>query len=490
MPQVNIVYKFGGSSVRDAERMREVADIICSFQENLPCVVLSAMGKTTNMLLECGELALRSPTDTIPNLKPLRAIRELHLSTCEELGVEASVRAEVEALLCNLQQLLIGISIMQDLTPRAKDSLVSFGERMSTRIFASFLRVNGVPARQHDAAEIGVVTSDDFGNADILYDQTLSKLRSSLTQEPEGLRAVQVVTGFLGKGVQTGAITTLGRGGSDLTATVLGAAMELREVQVWKDVDGVLTSDPRIVSNTIPVTELTYEEATELAFFGAQVLHPLAMQPAIRSQAMDVRVKNSYNRQASGTIISKARDMSCSLVTSIVLKNNVTLVDIVSSRMLGQFGFLANVFDVFRSQQVSVDVVASSEVSISLSLDPKKSWSDGEVGEELNHLIFELEKISSVRVRSGMAILSLICNVERTSEILLRTFKVLLEEGINVSMMSQGASKVNISLVVDGDEGQRAVRALHKEFFEGPQSCLPSASSNGNGATAQAASRR
>uniref|UniRef100_A0A383VA24 aspartate kinase n=1 Tax=Tetradesmus obliquus TaxID=3088 RepID=A0A383VA24_TETOB len=261
-------------------------------------------------------------------------------------------------------------------------------------------------------------------------------------------------------------------------------------VQVWKDVDGVLTSDPRIVSNTIPVTELTYEEATELAFFGAQVLHPLAMQPAIRSQAMDVRVKNSYNRQASGTIISKARDMSCSLVTSIVLKNNVTLVDIVSSRMLGQFGFLANVFDVFRSQQVSVDVVASSEVSISLSLDPKKSWSDGEVGEELNHLIFELEKISSVRVRSGMAILSLICNVERTSEILLRTFKVLLEEGINVSMMSQGASKVNISLVVDGDEGQRAVRALHKEFFEGPQSCLPSASSNGNGATAQAASRR
>eukprot|EP00883_Tetradesmus_obliquus_P009035 jgi/Sobl393_1/19801/SZX59844.1 len=183
------------------------------------------------MLLECGELALRSPTDTIPNLKPLRAIRELHLSTCEELGVEASVRAEVEALLCNLQQLLIGISIMQDLTPRAKDSLVSFGERMSTRIFASFLRVNGVPARQHDAAEIGVVTSDDFGNADILYDQTLSKLRSSLTQEPEGPREVQVVTGFLGKGVQTGAITTLGRGGSDLTATVLGAAMELREVQ-------------------------------------------------------------------------------------------------------------------------------------------------------------------------------------------------------------------------------------------------------------------
>eukprot|EP00878_Enallax_costatus_P030964 GHUV01033785.1.p1 GENE.GHUV01033785.1~~GHUV01033785.1.p1 ORF type:complete len:392 (+),score=119.11 GHUV01033785.1:150-1178(+) len=341
---------------------------------------------------------------------------------------------------------------------------------------------------------MGVVTTDDFGNADVIYDQTLPKVQASLTQKAGGPREVQIVTGFLGKGVHTGAITTLGRGGSDLTATVIGAAMELREVQVWKDVDGVLTSDPRIVQNTRPVTELTYEEATELAFFGAQVLHPLAMQPAIRSQAMDVRVKNSYNREAAGTIISKARDMSCSLVTSIVLKNNVTLVDIVSSRMLGQFGFLANVFDVFRANQVSVDVVATSEVSISLSLDPKKSWSDGEVGEELNHLVYELEKISCVHVRSNMCILSLICNVERTSEILLRTFKVLLQEGINVKMMSQGASKVNISLIVDGSEGQRAVKALHREFFETAPSCISdpeaAAAMNGNGNGVHAAAAR
>ncbi|KAF8056140.1 AK1 [Scenedesmus sp. PABB004] len=493
LDQVNVVYKFGGSSVRDAERMREVADIICSFPDNLPVVVLSAMGKTTNMLLECGELALSSPTDAVPNMAPLRAIRELHLETCDALGVEPGVRAEVEALLSNLQQLLIGISIMQDLTPRAKDSLLSFGERLSTRIFASYLRSRGVPAGQHDAPEMGLVTTDDFGNADVIYEDTLSKVKASLTQAPGGPRAVQVVTGFLGKAKHSGAVTTLGRGGSDLSATVIGAAMELREVQVWKDVDGVLSSDPRIVPGSLPVTELTYEEATELAFFGAQVLHPLAMQPAIRSKAMAVRVKNSYNRAAPGTLITKSRDMACSLVTSIVLKNNVTLVDIVSSRMLGQFGFLANVFDVFRANQVSVDVVATSEVSISLSLDPKKSWSDGEVGEELSHLVYELEKISSVRLRSNMCILSLICNVERTSEILLRTFRVLIEQGINVSMMSQGASKVNISLVVDGSEGTRAVQALHREFFEDAPACAPAAAgSNGNGAHAAepAGSRR
>eukprot|EP00879_Flechtneria_rotunda_P013541 GHRR01014139.1.p1 GENE.GHRR01014139.1~~GHRR01014139.1.p1 ORF type:complete len:466 (+),score=123.41 GHRR01014139.1:70-1467(+) len=379
LQQVNVVYKFGGSSVRDAERMREVADIICSFPENLPCVVLSAMGKTTNMLLECGELALCTSIDKIPSLKPLETIRDLHLSTCQVLGVEPAVQAEVEQLLSNLQQLLIGISIMQDLTNRARDSLVSFGERMSTRIFASYLRQHGVPAQQFDAPEIGVTTTDDFGNADIIYEQTLPAVRAALRQQPGGPRQVQVVTGFLGKAMLSSAITTLGRGGSDLTATLIGAALELKEVQVWKDVDGVLTSDPRMVPNTLPVTELTYDEATELAFFGAQVLHPLAMQPAIRSESMDVRVKNSYNRQAAGTIISKSRDMRCSLVTSLVVKNNVTLVDIVSSRMLGQYGFLANVFEVFRANQVSVDVVATSEVSLSLSLDPKKSWSDGEV---------------------------------------------------------------------------------------------------------------
>ncbi|KAJ9507217.1 hypothetical protein QJQ45_004783 [Haematococcus lacustris] len=160
-----------------------------------------------------------------------------------------------------------------------------------------------------------------------------------------------------------GAITTLGRGGSDLTATVLGAALQLPEVQVWKDVDGVLTSDPRLVPHTRPVTELTFEEATELAYFGAQVLHPQAMQPAIRSGTMGVRVKNSYNRTAAGTFITAQRDMSKVLVTSIVLKLNVTLVDIISTRMMGQSGFLATVFEAFRVHKLSVDVVATSEAA-------------------------------------------------------------------------------------------------------------------------------
>lgn len=472
--KVNVVYKFGGSSVRDADRMVEVADIICSFPDLLPCVVLSAMGKTTNNLLECGELALRSATANIADMPPLKAVRDLHLATCETLGVEAEVRAEVERLLSELQQLLIGISIMQDLTPRAKDSLVSFGERLSTRIFASFLRTRGVPAKQYDAWDLGVTTTDDFTNAEVIYELTLPKVKAALTPDPDSPPTVPIVTGFLGRGKQTGAITTLGRGGSDLTATLLGAALELKEVQVWKDVDGVLTSDPRIVERTQPITQLTYEEATELAYFGAQVLHPAAMQPAIRSGSLDVRVKNSYNRTAEGTIITAERDMSCVLVTSIVLKSNVTLVDISSTRMLGQYGFLAKVFDVFRDHRVSVDVVATSEVSVSLTLDPRRIWTDeeaedGELPPSMTHAFGQIAQLS---VRRGLSIISLISNIQRSSELLARVFNVLQREGINVVMISQGASKTNISLVVPDCDGRRAVQALHVEFFERPAYCI------------------
>ncbi|GAX83624.1 hypothetical protein CEUSTIGMA_g11048.t1 [Chlamydomonas eustigma] len=460
--QVNVVYKFGGSSVRDAERMMEVAEIICSFPEYLPCVVLSAMGKTTNMLLECGDLALQTPTEQISQLEPLQKIRTLHLDTCKALGVEQEVYGEVDKLLNELGQLLIGISIMQDLTSRAKDSLVSFGERLSTRIFASYLRSCGVPARQHDAWDLGLTTTDDFSNADVLYEESFPRIKAALTRQPGSPKEVPIVTGFLGRGISTGAITTLGRGGSDLSATVLGAALGLDEVQVWKDVDGVLTSDPRIVPDTRPVNTLTFEEATELAYFGAQVLHPQAMQPAIRSGKMNVRVKNSYNRSAPGSVISFSRDMSDVFVTSIVLKSNVTLVDIISTRMMGQYGFLATVFDAFKRYRISVDVVATSEVSVSLTLDPKK-LSDQD--SDLQQLKADLSKVAQVSYQKGDAIVSLICNVNKTSQILQRAFSVFSREGINVRMMSQGASKTNISLVVDGKLGQQAVQLLHAEFF-------------------------
>ncbi|CAN7121252.1 unnamed protein product [Brassica rapa subsp. narinosa] len=465
------VMKFGGSSVATAERMREVADLVLTFPEESPVIVLSAMGKTTNNLLLAGEKAVSCGVSNASEIEELSVIKELHLRTVKELEIDPSV---VSSFLEELEQLLKGIAMMKELTLRTRDYLVSFGECLSTRIFAAYLNKIGVKARQYDAFEIGFITTDDFTNGDILeatYPAVAKRLYDDWMDDP----AVPVVTGFLGKGWKTCAVTTLGRGGSDLTATTIGKALGLQEIQVWKDVDGVLTCDPTIYKRATPVPFLTFDEAAELAYFGAQVLHPQSMRPA-REGGIPVRVKNSYNPKAPGTIITKTRDMTKTVLTSIVLKRNVTMLDIASTRMLGQVGFLAKVFSIFEDLEISVDVVATSEVSISLTLDPSKLWSRELIQQaslifvpceqELDHVVEELEKIAVVNLAKGRAIISLIGNVQHSSLILERAFHVLWTKGINVQMISQGASKVNISLIVNDAEAEGCVEALHKSFFE------------------------
>ncbi|KAK7858420.1 aspartokinase 3 [Quercus suber] len=473
--QLTCVMKFGGSSVASAERMREVAELILSFPNEKPVIVLSAMGKTTNKLLLAGEKAVSCGVTNASSIDELSFIKELHLRqewlsflavntmTVKELGIDKST---VTPHLEELEQLLKGIAMMKELTLRTKDYLVSFGECMSTRIFAAYLNKIGVKARQYDAFEVGIITTDDFTNADILeatYPAVAKRLLGDWDFDP----AIPIVTGFLGKGWRSCAVTTLGRGGSDLTATAIGKALGLREIQVWKDVDGVLTCDPNIYPRAEPVPYLTFDEAAELAYFGAQVLHPQSMRPA-REGDIPVRVKNSYNREAPGTLITRARDMSKAVLTSIVLKRNITMLDIVSTRMLGQYGFLAKVFSIFEDLGISVDVVATSEVSISLTLDPSKLWSRELIQQasELDHVVEELEKVAVVNLLQHRSIISLIGNVQRSSLILEKAFSVLRTNGVNVQMISQGASKVNISLVVNDNEAEQCVRALHSAFFE------------------------
>ena len=456
-----VVMKFGGSSVSSAARMREVADLILSFPEETPVVVLSAMGKTTNNLLLAGEKAVSCGAPKASEIYELAVIKELHLRTIDELGLDSSI---VSGFLDELEQLLKGVAMMKELTLRTRDYLVSFGECMSTRIFSAYLNKLGKKARQYDAFDLGFITTDDFTNADILeatYPAVAKRLHGDWIDDP----AIPIVTGFLGKGWKSCAVTTLGRGGSDLTATTIGKALGLREIQVWKDVDGVLTCDPNIYANAVPVPYLTFDEAAELAYFGAQVLHPQSMRPA-REGGIPVRVKNSYNRHAPGTVITKTRDMRKSILTSIVLKSNITMLDIVSTRMLGQYGFLAKVFSIFEDLGISVDSVATSEVSISLTLDPSKLWSRELIQQELDHVVEELEKIAVVHLLQHRSIISLIGNVQRSSLILEKAFNVLRRNGVNVQMISQGASKVNISLVVNDSEAKQCVQALHSAFFE------------------------
>lgn len=449
-----VVCKFGGSSLTDADRLREVTKLV-KLQMDLsvkkPIVVLSAMGPSTNELLDAGDRALRQ------GIVDTTTVRDRAYKACESLGL--SKEDLVDPLLHNLDELSVGVKFIKELSPRTKDYLVSFGERLSVRIFASHLLHNENISAQHvDAYEAGFQTNSNFTRAD-LKEETFEKVRNFFDNSLKD-DCVAIVTGFISKD-EKGNITTLGRGGSDLTACVIGAALGTTEIQVWKDVDGILSTDPRIVSNAIPVPFVSFEEAAEMAFFGAKVLHPNAMQPAMRYN-IPVRVKNSYNPSHPGTVIVQSRKFNDSNpVTAISLKKNVQVVDIVSTRMLGASGFLAEVFKAFAAHKVSVDMIATSEVSISMTLD--NALCDFET---LQSLKAELAECASVSFSANdKAIVSMVSDSARSSCVVGKAVSALDKQGIHVLMISQGASKYNVSVTVDMKDAALAVRAMHDEFF-------------------------
>ncbi|MDR2631531.1 MAG: aspartate kinase [Spirochaetaceae bacterium] len=442
-----IVMKFGGSSVANAERIRCMSELVKAELSRKPVLVLSAMGDTTDQLLEAAEAALK---DTVVSMD---TVEDLHLKTIEELGLGAPVVEEIRPLLGELRNLLVGISLIKELTGRTKDYLESFGERLSVRIAAAYFNAQGIAARALDSWDAGFLSDAHFTSAELLSESWELIPRALTPVINEGI--LPVITGFIARD-GTGNITTLGRGGSDLSATVIAAACGAEEAQVWKDVDGILTADPRLVRHAFPVVTITYDEAAELAYFGAQVLHPRAMQPCSRT-GTPVLVKNSYNPGAPGTRITAVLDKKTGPIRAITSRKKVTLVDIVSSRMLGQYGFLEKVFSTFAKYHISVDMVATSEVSVSLTLDAEY---------DLRLLKKELAQIAAVEIKTGKAIVTIVGDICRSSNILAQSFGVCAEMGIPVQMVSQGASKVNISFIVNDTQAAEVVQALHRIFFE------------------------
>lgn len=444
-----VVMKFGGSSLASAERIEQVASIVeqTKADGSQPAVVVSAMGKTTNMIVAAADKAWKGEGVDVSE------IRAFHLDTIDALGnVPASVSMEVRSLLRDLESLLDGVSMVKELSPRTADLVVSFGERMSCRLVAAALNSRGIEAAAYDSWTLGLRTKGGFGEA-VVDESCFADIRSSF--DSIGGQEVAVVTGFIGHDAE-GRVTTLGRGGSDLTATSLAAAGGFDEVQVWKDVDGMMTADPRVVQGAKPVPFVTYEEAAELAYFGAQVLHPISMQPA-QKFGVPVRVKNSYNPTHPGSLIASTKPQCSDLVTAITSKRRVTLVDIVSSRSLGSHGFLAKVFDIFARDSVSVDVVATSEVSVSLSLDKTCELSQ--------NALTELERFAQVDIKRDRSIVSFIADVKRSTQLIAKVFGVLALNDIQVEMISQGASKVNVALVVHDNHAIDCVNLVHSCFF-------------------------
>lgn len=437
-----IVMKFGGSSVSNAERIRDVLEIVKGRLQRKPLVVASAFRGITDDLFALAEEALHGSDSR------LEKIRARHLEVIADLGLDREI---IKDNLAELAVLLKGISLVKELTPRTLDYVVSFGERLSTRIIAAHFNKAGIPTEQHDAFDIGMITDNQFGAS-----QPLPEADAEIRRHVSKMTRLPLVTGYIGK-TRNGDITTLGRNGSDYTATIIGAAIGAEEVEIWSDTDGIMTADPRVVPEAQPIELLTFEEASELAYYGGKVLHPATIVPAIR-KSIPVRALNTFKPDHKGTTILATIPQNRVGVKSIAHHLGNYVVNITSSRMLMGHGFLARIFDVFAKHKIVVNMVATSEVSVSITTDSPRG---------LDVATKELEQIGDVSVEKDRAIICVVGEgLKFTPGIAGDIFQALKDAGVNVLMISQGASKINVAFVVKNEDAQRSVQALHRKFFK------------------------
>ena len=442
-----IVMKFGGTSVESAEAISRVAGIVRTRLNRHPVVVVSAMGKTTNKLLEIAATAVKG--DVAEALRLVAALRDFHLREAAGLDLEEIVGAHFE----DLEALVRGLAVMRELTPRATDAISAYGERVSSLIVAAQLRRCGMNAAHLDSRSV-IVTDRRHTQAAPLFDETNRRLQETLAPMLE--HPVVVMGGFIAS-TEDGVTSTLGRGGSDYTASIVGAGIGAQEIQIWTDVDGMLTADPTIFPEGYRVKVCSFTEAAELAYFGAKVLHPATVLPAIEKN-IPVRILNSRRPDSEGTLIVADPPACASPIRSIACKRNITLVNIVSTRMLMAHGFLRRIFEVFDRYETPVDMLATSEVSVSLTVDTTRS---------LEAIRTELEAFAEVSIEEDLAIVCLVGeNIRRSDNVSSRAFAAL--DGIRPRMLSQGASQLNLSMVVAAADLRRAVESLHREFFQTP----------------------
>lgn len=443
-----IVMKFGGSSISDAERIRHCAGLVRREIESEPLVVVSAIGGTTDMLVVAAERALSGEVDT-------SAIENTHYGTIDELGLDPRV---VEPLLHRLSSLLHGVSLLGELTPRTLDSVMSFGERMSTRVMAAVLSEEGVPATAVSSYDLGLLTDSSHGAA-----APLEGIEETIRGEIGKLSLVPVVTGFLGKD-RKGSITTLGRGGSDYSASILGAAVGAREVQIWTDVDGVMTCDPSLCKDARSLPVLSFGEASELAYYGAEVLHPNTLLPAIRKH-IPVRVLNTLRPDDPGTKIVPEPVPGERLAKSVVYKEDVCLISLSSPRLMSAVALLTSAFSILRELGVGIHMATTSEATVSLV-------TDGSYPEETLETARErLSGLGHVDLQGDKAIICVVGEELRgRAGVLARIFEAVSARGIKARMVSQSASELNVAFLADNAEIEPAVRALHEMLLGSPSS--------------------
>ena len=440
-----IVMKFGGTSVESREAIERVARIVRDRLAQSPVVVVSAMGKTTNKLLAIASAAVAGKRDEA--LQQLDDLRDFH---CRE---SSGVDDEIQLHFSELGELVRGLAVMGELTPRATDAISSVGERISSIIVTAAFQRFGLAAVHLDSRKV-IVTDRRHTQAAPIFSETNARLAATIP--PMAKDHVVVMGGFIAS-TEDGVTTTLGRGGSDYTAAIVGAGIGAKEIQIWTDVDGMLTADPRILPGGYRVKTCSFAEAAELAYFGSKVLHPATVLPAIEKN-ISVRILNSRRPEVEGTLIVAEAPPCANPIRSIACKQNITLVNIVSTRMLMAHGFLRRIFEIFDRFETPVDMLATSEVSVSLTIDNTAA---------LPAIRAELESFSEVSVEENQAIVCLVGdNIRHAPGVSSRVFSALKD--VNVRMISQGASLLNLSVVVAAADVRHAVEFLHREFFTNP----------------------
>jgi aspartate kinase len=449
--------KFGGTSVEDAQAMERTAAIVRGRREKglETVVVVSAMAKVTDLLLSAASAAGRG--DKSGALAIGARLRHRHIDTSAALlDAERVVRMQqvLHQEFDALDDLLRGIAAVGELTPRTNDLVVSFGERLSSKMMAETLEQRGLQGAHVDARSC-IITDASYGKAvpqEAAIEAKLAEIVLPLVEAGK----TPVMGGFIGSTAE-GVTTTLGRGGSDFTAALVGGGMHAGAIEIWTDVNGIMTTDPRICPDALRVKTISFEEAAELAYFGAKVLHPATILPAVQ-KSIPVWVLNSRNAENEGTKITAMAAKCASPFKSIAAKKRLTIIDVVASRMLMSHGYLKAVFDVFDRYKCAIDMVSTSEVSISLTVDSNQ---------QLPEICAELGKIADVKLEGHKALVCLVGeDIRGHNGIAGQVFGAISH--INVRMISQGASEINMSFMIDEEDVEEAVRSLHNHFFANP----------------------
>jgi bifunctional aspartokinase / homoserine dehydrogenase 1 len=461
-----LTMKFGGTSVGDVERLREVVTIVKSFLHEQPVIVASAMSGVTNILLESAQYAVDRKNDAVQ--RNVQILREKHLAIADAFIKDEERRTKLvklqQALIDDLANLYHGVALLKELSPRSLDAIASFGEILSCHQISAILEESGVPAQAIDARTV-IRTDNRFGEAAVDFSVSNQLIYNALVPLV-GKKIVPVVTGFIAS-TEDGLTTTLGRSGSDYTGSIIGAAVDSREIWIWTDVDGVMSADPRSIKHAAVLSEISYREAAEMSYFGAKVIHPKTMVPAIEKN-IPIRIKNTFNPGAPGTLISKVTQSTASVVKTVTSIDRLSIISIEGNGMVGVPGISARIFSSLARMRVNVMMISQASSEHNVCIVVPQSDCDRAVKELRNEFVIDIAKknIDDIGVQEPVSIVAVVGEgMKGTWGIAGKTFDAVAHAHVNIVAIAQGSSELNISFVVEQKEAIAAVQAVHDAFY-------------------------